>query len=344
MPSFPYTPPVAGFLDYGKQLDVGQPTVSSASQNMPDRWPNYIEIAGLTINHIPELITLVQDDVIWQLWLDDEAAAEAFQANYPDRDPDKAFFAPIHAWRALGQLQVLEAVPVLAQVLSRYDLDWCWEEIPWALSLMGPDAIAPLLTTIANPEISGESKVFLVETFDHLVTLFPESRDACIAGAMEVLANYEENIPAVNGNLCVFMVQNKVVEAADLLEAAHSKNCVDIHFIGTWATVQVELGLKSKADFSPEEFRLPPMPGFEKFDEMLGTLQTILTPKKPSAIDLGLPINRDHLSSDPLTLDIPRSASQPKTPASGFRDSSSGGKSKSGRKQGKKSKSSRKKR
>ncbi|MBD2105540.1 hypothetical protein [Nodosilinea sp. FACHB-13] len=36
-------------------------------------------------------------------------------------DPEKALWAPIHAWRSLGQLQAVEAIQPLAQVLQQHD-------------------------------------------------------------------------------------------------------------------------------------------------------------------------------------------------------------------------------
>ena len=54
------------------------------------KWPNYLEL-GLTQEHIPELIRMLTDeDLIW-------APSDSLEV-----------WAPMHAWRALGQLQTVE--------------------------------------------------------------------------------------------------------------------------------------------------------------------------------------------------------------------------------------------
>jgi hypothetical protein len=40
-----------------------------------------------------------------------------------------------------------------------------------------------------------------------------------------------------------------------LIEQVYADKCIDDMVAGTWATVQVDLGLKAKADFSEEEFQ-----------------------------------------------------------------------------------------
>src|SRR5438093_123369 len=54
-------------------------------------WPNYLEL-GLSREHVPELIRMATDDEL--NWADSESLE---------------VWAPIHAWRALGQLRAEEA-------------------------------------------------------------------------------------------------------------------------------------------------------------------------------------------------------------------------------------------
>ncbi|NJN21787.1 MAG: hypothetical protein HC812_12155 [Leptolyngbya sp. RL_3_1] len=127
MVTLPYQPPVSDLLTYG-----------SCEGSTIKSWPNYVEALALTADHIPALIELVQDATLWQFW--DEDIPEA---DLPELDPAiEPFSAPIHAWRALGQLKAIAAIPVLIQVLVQQDVDWCWEELPEVFGLIGPAAIA----------------------------------------------------------------------------------------------------------------------------------------------------------------------------------------------------------
>ena len=74
----------------------------------PDGDPDYVTEYSLTAEHIPALIGLATK------WVDE----------HPDND---AVYAPVHAWRALGQLRAVEAVQPLLDVqdvLDKIDDDW----------------------------------------------------------------------------------------------------------------------------------------------------------------------------------------------------------------------------
>lgn len=64
-------------------------------------WPDYLAL-GLTREHVPELIRLLTDPDVQEY--DEESA--------------RGFWPPIHAWRALGQLQAEEALESIATLLQ----------------------------------------------------------------------------------------------------------------------------------------------------------------------------------------------------------------------------------
>ena len=81
------------------------------------KWPDYTEL-GITSEHIPELIRILQE--IEQFWpLGDMESPEVS--------------APVHAWRALGQLNAVEAIPALIELVvqnEELENNWLMEEIP----------------------------------------------------------------------------------------------------------------------------------------------------------------------------------------------------------------------
>ncbi|MBW4481472.1 MAG: hypothetical protein KME14_02905 [Tildeniella torsiva UHER 1998/13D] len=125
-----YEPPVAELLSYGE-----------AEGNTSNDWPNYVQNLGLTAEHVPTLIHMVQDEQLWKLFMGNFDKEDDF--TDAGIDPEAALWAPIHAWRSLGQLQAIEAIPPLVQILQQHDLDWCWEELPQVFGLMGAGALDP---------------------------------------------------------------------------------------------------------------------------------------------------------------------------------------------------------
>ncbi|NJN21786.1 MAG: hypothetical protein HC812_12150 [Leptolyngbya sp. RL_3_1] len=91
------------------------------------------------------------------------------------------------------------------------------------------------------------------------------------------------------------MLDLKAVESAPVIEAAYENNQVNPRFAGTWATVQIELGLKTKEDFDPKDFELPYDPKLDRLRDYLDQLERA---KKPTAWELGLPIDRHVFDQD----------------------------------------------
>lgn len=353
MALFSYSPPVAKLLTLGEPSDYIQLGAWSYSTLDPaiipwQLWIDYGETVGLTPAHIPELITLMKDEILWNLWFAEDIEAECAALDFTKDEDwwDRALYGPIHAWRALGQLKALEVLPDLLEIWAHKDSEWCWEDIPIAIARMGPDAIAPLQAQMQRPDLAWEAKTLIADTLPLIGRHFTDSRDHCVATLITLLEPYTENHPNVNGFLCSGLVTLKAVEALDLMEQVYASNCVESRCAGTWATVQVELGVKSKADFSPEDFEVPPLPDFEDLLDILGQDEL-------SAFEAGLPLDVDYLSTleNPShfgqlapTTDLPPvkgfgSGSTP--PSSGTGESRSGKSGSKGKKSAKKKKKKR---
>jgi hypothetical protein len=76
---------------------------------------------------------------------------------------------------------------------------------------------------------------------------------------MHQLEKFTESDQELNSALVSDLVDLQAVEAAPLIEQVFEADAVDEMFAGTWPAVQVELGLKPKAAFSPEQLR-PKLP------------------------------------------------------------------------------------
>jgi hypothetical protein len=112
-----YPPPVDQLLSLGN----------------PDHAEDDVEYRALGISeeHVPVLIQMMRDERLnWVL-----------QELGEDEAP---FWAPVHAWRALGELRAGAAVPAMLAHLADYpDDEWITEEIPEVLAKVGAPALQP---------------------------------------------------------------------------------------------------------------------------------------------------------------------------------------------------------
>src|SRR5262249_2678963 len=119
-----YPPPVA------QLLTLGEPSIKE------EKWIDYASL-GIRTEHVPDLIRVVTDPELI------EASSESIQV-----------WAPVHAWRALGQFRAVEAVAPLLHLLRQeeeHDSDWGLEELPTVFSMIGPPALPSLIDYFADP-------------------------------------------------------------------------------------------------------------------------------------------------------------------------------------------------
>lgn len=209
-----YSHPVNQLLTFGDCFKIKNDT-------------NYLEKFGFTPEDIPELIRMSVDPEL--NWADSESLE---------------VWAPVHAWRSLGQLRAQEAIDPLISVFDEIeDIDWTSSEMPPVFKQIGPAAI-PSLSAYLNKlgpdeyhlEIAGSS-------LTEIGTEYPENRDECVKILTEKLANFQENSPALNGFLISNLIDLKAVESAQVMESAFAADCVDEFIAGDWDEVQFLLGL-----------------------------------------------------------------------------------------------------
>jgi hypothetical protein len=238
----PYQPPVDALLSYGP-----------CEVNQARNWPDDVQKSGILADQIPALIQMAQDGDLWAFFEGDNRRAEEFVAA--GLDPDLLAWAPLHAIRTLGQLRAVEAIPVLAQVLEQRDYDWCWEEIPHAIGLMGGGALAPIEALLAT-KLNYNHKISLVGAIGYIAKADPDLRDQCVEVLTRQLSRYKNHHRSVNGALVTELYDLEAIESVAVMEEAYQAKKVDEMFVGSWPKVQVDLGLKQESDFTPEELSI----------------------------------------------------------------------------------------
>lgn len=218
-------------------------TFGDCSQMDWDNWPDYPTEVGLQPEDIPELIRMATDP------------------TFDDLDDDRLeVWAPTHAWRALAQLKAEAAIAPLTTILNK-DSDWVWEELPRVYSMIGPVAIPVLAAFISDASQEESGRNAAVDCLKEIALAHPDSRDACVTAMIQQLEALEENDVGLNTILIGDLMDLKATEAAPAIEKAFAAERVDEFMVGSWPSVQIDLGLKQETDFSPDELK-PKVPEY----------------------------------------------------------------------------------
>ena len=209
-------------------------------------WPDYQEL-GIDSEHIPDLIRMALDE---DLHLADPGSDEVW--------------APLHAWRALGQLEAEEAIEPLTELLSRitkYDDDWIGEEVPIVMEMIGPAAIPALADLLADDTYGWRVRSPAANGLCKIAQSYPETRSACISAMEATLSQFQHNSLELNGLIIAYLTDLNAVESAPLIKKAFDADAVDLMVVGDWEDAQIRLGLLDERQTPPPNLRLSPGSG-----------------------------------------------------------------------------------
>jgi len=217
-----YSPPVDRLLTYGD------------CRTMRD-WPNYLEL-GLTAEHVPELIRMIADE-------------DLHFAN-PD---GMEVWAPVHAWRALGQLRTEAAIQPLIELLEFFDNEiegdeYVVEELPKVFGLIGRAALPALAAYLQNDEYLTQSRTTAANSLRRVAEQDATVRDEVVALLSRQLAQFDGQDEGFNGFLISDLVDLRATEALPVIELAFAAGAVDEMIRGDWEDVQIEFGLKAERE------------------------------------------------------------------------------------------------
>ncbi len=213
---------------------------------------------GIGEEHIPDLIRMALDKEL--RWAPSESDAA---------------WAPVHAWRALGELRAEAAIEPLLdlfQDIDEHSDDWVGEELPEVYGLIGPAAIPALAAYLADPSHGLWARVGSSSALGEIGQRHPASRAECVTALTRHLERFADNDPVLNGSILAELLDLRASEAAPVIERAFAGEAIDETIAGDWEDVQVELGLKDK--------RSTPRPR-TPLDEMLERIVREATPPPP---------------------------------------------------------------
>jgi hypothetical protein len=182
----------------------------------PDAWSDYADLA-LTSADTRDLLAVMKDIRL----LDDEG---------------DAFFARVHAWRALAAIADASAVPALLDLLDRAceeDDEWALEEIPCVLAAMGPPAIEHIARFVPDQRHLDYARVSAANALDPLALAHPELRDRAVRIITDALALAKYNEPDINALFVGILLDMRAAEAGPAIRAAYEGGHIDEQVVGS---------------------------------------------------------------------------------------------------------------
>lgn len=203
--SFDYQEPVSKLLTYGE---------SDRSRV----WPNYLSL-GFTEKDIPELIKMLLDDKL------NNSKSDSLEV-----------WAPLHAWRTLGQLKAVTAIePLLKQIYI--DDDWVCDEIPRVLAMIGEESI-PYIDKFLETEKEPFPKIHLLKGLELLGKMNPDTKSKCIEILEKYLNEYKTNDHTYNAFLILHLAHLNSHASYSLVKEVYKSKAVDESVIGNLQSIQ----------------------------------------------------------------------------------------------------------
>ena len=215
-----YIEPVAKLLTYGNCSDMMEEN---------EEWPDYLQL-GLGPEHIPDLIRLATD-------------AKRLIRHFDNLDA----WAPVHAWRALGQLKAVEAVEPLLPNFHLSENDWAWDEIPEVFAMIGAPAL-PVLDLYLPYVKNGDDICYNVSDCVRAIgKQNPEARNQCIGLLTRELERYQEQDPEFTDNLIQLLCDLKASEAMPIIRQVADYMGEDPFNVGDLEDVEILMGLREES-------------------------------------------------------------------------------------------------
>jgi hypothetical protein len=231
-----YTDPVRRLLSIGE---------SRAAD--PAKWLDYATKFELRREHSTELIRLACDAALYG---SDSASTEVW--------------APIHAWRALGQLRVAASVPLLLAFLKSAgnDDDWANTELPVVFGLIGSAAIPPIAGFISDQSHSSFPATTAIMGIKEIARRHPECRDQCIGILERTLERDGNSDPGLKGFAVSALIDLEAVQAIDVIRRAFRRKTVDLSIVGDEEDVEIEMRLRERRATPAPRYQILPASGF----------------------------------------------------------------------------------
>lgn len=211
-----YKNPVAKLLNFGDFRNLKE-------------WPDYPQEFGFTNEHISQLIEMATDE----------------ELNYAASDTLEVW-APIHAWRALGQLKAEQAIEPLMQLFHELeDIDWTLEELPIVYKMIGSKAIPALAGYLADDFHRTFPRITAAASLAKIGNTHPESKEQCKLLLKKQLEHFQDSDPGLNASLITYLIDLQAVEALPIIKKSFDGDKVNLMVTGDFEDVEIAFGVRT---------------------------------------------------------------------------------------------------
>ena len=222
----------------GQLLAIGE-----AGSDDPAKWPDYVAEFGLGHEHVAALACMVCDAAL----------------NQADADSSEVW-APMHAWRALGQLGVQEGVaPLLDFLRTSENDDAVNEELPVVFGMIGPAAVPHIAAFLSDRSNPTSPAATAMAGLKEIIARHPECRGDCVGILVRVLEPHAGTNPVVNGFAVWTLLDLAAAEAIDAMRAAFRRKAVDLSLVGDEEDVEIALGLRKRRTTPAPNYHIGPL-------------------------------------------------------------------------------------
>ncbi len=263
----PYPPPVDALRALGDPRNAG---VMERRQAL-----------GLAQEHLPDLLRMARDRGLYTA----------------DGDTDEVW-APLHAFHALGDLDVSAVVPELIPLFDLED-DWFSTELPKLLGKVGAPALDPLRAYLADHTRWGYGHWHASDALEQITKQHPELREQVVAALGDLLRDAEHYHEAAVTGAMDSLVELEAVEALPLIRRAFELGRIDEMMRGPWGDVLDDLGIEpeendpllaeSRRRFEERQERFLPRAQREEILEALDRFRELHSQRAPAAETTGAP-------------------------------------------------------
>lgn len=188
-------------------------------------WPDYQEY-GICEEHISALIGIATNLDLIQMTDENDPGA----------------WAPVHAWRALGQLRAVEAIePLIGLLHGVSDNDWVIEEMPFVFALIGEPAYLPLVEYLNSVDYPVYSRLIAAGSLRQIALREPRLHASVVEVLAQQLSTYRKNSPGMNGVLIANLVELGAFEKTELIHRVFVDSKVDRFIVGDWRDIRLRL-------------------------------------------------------------------------------------------------------
>ena len=184
------------------------------------------------------------------------------------------YLATVHAWYALGQLKVTEAIAPLLDFREQYPLDLLFdEELPKAIALMGESAIPVLKQYLFDGTREENDRSNALPCLEEICLTY---RQECLEVFNELLQQSDQSSKSLAGLAICALIDLKATETIEVIRDTFKRDCVNIAIPGDLEDVEIAFGLRTKRD--------TPTPDYNDFPpEMTKAIDTLLKLAKPAS-------------------------------------------------------------